>query len=205
MDADAMYPDGFHPVDQTKTLSWKGKAKHFSRTERPPRYFIIDFGISVQFLGDSPPRELAVWGGDGDLPPEIQQQGAEYDPFPADVFYLGNIIKHHFTKVRLASFLLNDNCNETQGREEIKKKLGFTFLEGLADDMTNPDPSKRPTMNEVVTRYTEIREGLSSGRLRQRVVQCDEFFLARWYRNTRHWSKTLGYVVKHVPPIPTQR
>lgn len=105
MDADAMYPDGFHPVDQSKTLDWKGKAKHFSRTERPPRYLIIDFGISVRFLGDSPPRELAVWGGDGDLPPEIQQQGAEYDPFPADVFYLGNIIKHHFTKVRLASFL----------------------------------------------------------------------------------------------------
>ena len=102
MNADAMYPGGFHPVAQNKAPNWKGRAKHFSRTERPPRYYIIDFGISIRFpLDDSSPRARAVWGGDGDRPPEIQRQGAEYDPFPADVFYLGNIIKHHFTEVQL--------------------------------------------------------------------------------------------------------
>lgn len=192
MNADAMYPGGFHPVAQDKSPNWKGRAKHFSRTKRPPRYYIIDFGISIRFpLSDASPRARAVWGGDGDRPPEIQQQGAEYDPFPADVFYLGNIIKHHFTEGRASP--------------EVKKKMGFTFLESLAADMTNSDPAKRPTMEEVVARYSEIREGLSSWKLRQRVVRCDEFFLARWYRNTHHWGKTLGYVIKRIPPIPTQQ
>ena len=40
--------------------------------------------------------------------------------------------------------------------------------------MTDPDPSKRPTMEEVVIRYAEIRRMLSSWKLRQRGVRCDE-------------------------------
>lgn len=30
MNADAMYPGGFHPVAQNKGPNWKGRAKHFS-------------------------------------------------------------------------------------------------------------------------------------------------------------------------------
>lgn len=173
-----------------KTKARTGRGEQSISLHGTTRYYITDFGISIRFpLDDSSPKARAIWGGDGDRPPEIQQQGADYDPFPADVFYSGNIIKHHFT----------------EGRAAKKKKLGFTFLESLqAADMTNPNPSKRPTMEEVVAQYSEIRKGLSSWKLRQRVVRCNEFFLARWYRNTRHFSKTLGYIIRSIPPIPAR-
>lgn len=102
MNADDMYPGGFHAADPSMTPDWSGKAKHFSRTERPPRYYLIDFGISVRFSpDDSAPRtRVDAWGGDFDRPPEIEQVNAEYDPFPTDVYYMGNIIKHNFTEVR---------------------------------------------------------------------------------------------------------
>ena len=51
----------------------------------------------------------------------------------------------------------------------ITKKLGFECLEGLAADMTNPDPLKRLTIDEGSSRYREIQQELSSWKLRQRV------------------------------------
>jgi hypothetical protein len=64
-------------------------------------------------------------------------------------------------------------------------------MESLAADMTNPDPLKRPTMDEVVARYAEVRQGLPSWKLRQRVARSDEFFLASMFRGTRHLGKTI--------------
>jgi len=101
MNADTMYPSGFHAVKQDMLPDWKGKAKHFSRTERPPKYYLIDFGLSIRFHPDEPtPRARVIRGGDRDYPPELLDQSVKYDPFPTDVFYLGNVIKHEFTEVR---------------------------------------------------------------------------------------------------------
>jgi len=101
MNADAMYPGGFHPAKQSMAPDWKGKAKHFSRTERLPKYYLIDFGLSVRFRpNDSTPRARVVRGGDHDYPPELEDMNAEYDPFPTDVFHLGHLIMHEFTEVR---------------------------------------------------------------------------------------------------------
>lgn len=77
-------------------------------------------------------------------------------------------------------------------------------MDRLAADMTNPDPSKRPTMEEVVARYAEILQGLPSWKLRQRVARSDEFFLAAIFRGTRHLGKTIVYAVKRIPPLPKQ-
>lgn len=97
-----MYPLGFHAVKQDMLPDWKGKAKHFSRTERPPKYYLIDFGLSIRFHPDeSTPRARVIRGGDRDYPPEFLDRSVKYDPFPTDVFYLGNVIKHEFTEVRL--------------------------------------------------------------------------------------------------------
>jgi len=85
------------------------------------------------------------------------------------------------------------------------KILGFEFLEGLAADMTNPDPLKRPTMDEVVSRYREIQQGLSSWKLRQKVVRSDEIFLTTIFKSTRHLGRTMMYIVKRIPPLPRQQ
>ena len=60
-------------------------------------------------------------------------------------------------------------------------------------------------MDEVVTRYTDIRQRLTSMQLRQRVVGAEEFFLARWYKNARHWGRTLGYIIRRIPSVPSQK
>ena len=57
MNADAKHPNGFHPHKQDVSPDWRGHAMHLSRTEQPPRYYLIDFGISVRFqLHDPSPR-----------------------------------------------------------------------------------------------------------------------------------------------------
>ncbi|EDR05086.1 uncharacterized protein LACBIDRAFT_330194 [Laccaria bicolor S238N-H82] len=143
VNADAMYPGGFHPAKQNMAPDWKGKAKHFTRTEHVPKYYFIDFGLSVRFgPDDSTPRARVVRGGDRDYPPELEDMNVEYDPFPTDVFHLGHLIIHEFTE-----------GNQSLG---VKKTLGLEFMEGLAADMTNPDPLKRPTMDEVVASHLRL-------------------------------------------------
>lgn len=68
--------------------------------------------------------------------------------------------------------------------------------------MTHADPLQRPTMDEVVARFADIRKTLPWWKLRQRIVRCDEFFLARWYRNTWHLGRSLGYTIRRIPPLP---
>jgi len=109
-----MYPGGFHPAKQDMAPDWKGKAKHFTRTERLPKYYFIDFGLSVRFRPEDPtPRAQVVRGGDRDYPPELEDMNVEYDPFPTDVFHLGHLIIHEFTEVRFSkirnlSFVTSD-------------------------------------------------------------------------------------------------
>lgn len=191
MDADAMYPGGFHAANQNMTPDYSRLAKHFSRTERPPKYYFIDFGISIRFSPDDsdPHAKVDAWGGGYDHPPENRKVNSEYNPFPADVYYMGNIIKHNF--IEGSEYL------------EIKKKLGLDFLKTLAADMTHPDPLQRPTMDEVVARFAEIRKALPWWKLRQRVIRSDEFFLARLYRDTKHVGRSLGYAIRRIPPLPT--
>ncbi|KAF8901032.1 hypothetical protein CPB84DRAFT_1778293 [Gymnopilus junonius] len=50
MDASEMYPQGFHPVEHDKNREFTGSAKQsHTRTQRPPRYYWIDFGQAVLF------------------------------------------------------------------------------------------------------------------------------------------------------------
>jgi hypothetical protein len=99
MDATRLYPKGWHPQQIGRRRDWKGKAKHCERTFHPPKYYFIDFGISRQydpFAG--PPREEPIWGGDKTVP-EFHRSDDPCDPFPTDVYYLGNMIRRDFLEV----------------------------------------------------------------------------------------------------------
>jgi hypothetical protein len=98
MDAKEMFPEGFHPFFKDRNTSFTGPAKRLTRTARPPKYYLIDFGISCQFNpSDGPPLEWPVVGGDKTVP-EFKTT-AQYDPFPTDVYYLGNMIREQFLQV----------------------------------------------------------------------------------------------------------
>ncbi|KAF8547794.1 hypothetical protein OG21DRAFT_1568277 [Imleria badia] len=80
------------------------------------------------------------------------------------------------------------NFNEPW-KDFILRKLGFEFMKPLVADMIQPDPAKCPKMGEVVTRFDDIRRGLSYRKLRFRVVDVDEDLFERVVRTTSHWKR----------------
>lgn len=99
LDPADLYPESFHPMATSLNKNYSGKAKHFTRTQRPPKYYFIDFGISRRY--DSSvinPKEIPIWGGDKSVP-EFQNSNEPQDPFATDVFYIGNAIRKDFILV----------------------------------------------------------------------------------------------------------
>ncbi|KAL4078215.1 hypothetical protein V8B97DRAFT_1935859 [Scleroderma yunnanense] len=182
MDASRLYVDAFHPVHPLMRRDFSRFARYKTRTQRPVRYLFIDFGLSRQY--DSSiikPLEYPIWGGDKEVP-EFHRSDEPCDPFPTDVFYIGNAIRKDF----------------------IQPKHGFEFMEPLIADMINEDPSKRPTMNEVVARFEAIQKTLDSWKLRSRVVDRYETLLEVTTRTALHWTRQLTYVVRRLPAVPPQ-
>jgi hypothetical protein len=97
----SMYPDGWHPCDDDQMRDdFCVPAKHFSRTERPPKYFFIDFGISRRYdPEDKAPQELPIRGGDKSVPEFQGHLGTPCNPFPTDIYYVGNLIRQGVMKV----------------------------------------------------------------------------------------------------------
>jgi hypothetical protein len=80
-------------------------------------------------------------------------------------------------------------------------RLGFEFMRPLVDDMVQADPTKRPTIDQVVTRFAEIHKGLSSWKLRSRVIGKREFPLLP-QRIVGHWYRRIRSIVTQVPAVP---
>ncbi len=75
-------------------------------------------------------------------------------------------------------------------------------MEPLVTDMVQDDPTKRPTMDEVVARFSEIRGKLSSWKLRSRIARKNELWPVTAWRSVRHWYRTVGYVLACKAAIP---
>ncbi|KAI0245370.1 kinase-like domain-containing protein [Lactifluus subvellereus] len=180
LDPSRMYPKSFHPIDIWRRKDFHGTAKRYTRTWRPPRYFLIDFGLSRLYdLTDGPPLDTPLRGGDKSAP-EHKDRQTPCNPFPTDVYYLGNLVREGY----------------------IQKYHGFTFIEPLIADMVQEDPTKRPTMNEVVTRFAEIRTKLSTFKLRSRMARKNEIWPVAAWRTVSHWCRTVGYVLTRKAALP---
>ncbi|KAJ8509192.1 hypothetical protein ONZ45_g8610 [Pleurotus djamor] len=187
MDARSLYIDRYHPFRPTRKLDMSaGSPKHLTRTLRPVKYYFADFGLSCKYRSeDRPAQEDVIFGGDKTVP-EFKTS-ISCDPFATDVYTVGNLIKEGYT----------------EGSQFAQRKLGFDFMKPLVADMTNPDPSKRPTMDEVVARFEKIRKGLSSWKLRSRVVKANEIYVVGLVRSIGHLARRVVYVATGVPAIPT--
>ena len=75
-------------------------------------------------------------------------------------------------------------------------------MQPLVADMVQTDPSKRPTMDEVVERFETIRRGLGKWKLRSRVVDSDESMLERIFGTAWHWARQLEFVLRRLPALP---
>ena len=97
MDADAMYPEGFHPVKNTYKRDYSGPATHLPRSTAGVRYYFADFDTSVHTQGEGPHLVTGERGRDQE-PPELSAT-VPYDPFQLDVFIIGNMLRHEFRYV----------------------------------------------------------------------------------------------------------
>ncbi|KAJ7646848.1 kinase-like domain-containing protein [Roridomyces roridus] len=184
MDASPLFVEPVHPWKPrwTRDLSRFSRFKNQNRLEHPVKCHLIDFDLS----GLESPRKSGTHGVPKFEDPDDMKP---FDPFPVDVFYLGNLIRTHFT--------------EGEPAYTIKKKRGFEFMHDLVTDMLNTDPAKRPDMDQVVHRFTELKAGLSEWKLRSRFASVDEDPVIRIFKSTAHWSRQFFFTLRGVPPIPT--
>ncbi|KAG9220673.1 hypothetical protein CCMSSC00406_0003772 [Pleurotus cornucopiae] len=186
MDARELYIDRYHPCRPWRKLDLSANARHYTRTQKPVKYYLTDFGLSRKYKPEErPPQEPIIRGADKSAP-EYKTTDA-CDPFPTDVYLLGNLIRENFT----------------EGSRFASKRLGFQFMKPLVADMTHDDPSKRPSMDEVVERFEIIRKALSSSKLRARVVKAKDSPIAGFFRALSYWHRRVDFAVHGTPPIPT--
>ncbi|KAH9996930.1 kinase-like domain-containing protein [Russula vinacea] len=148
-DPSEMYPQGFHPTEMDRSRNFKGRAKRYTRTQRPPRYYLIDFGLSRQYLSRRA-LDVPLRGGDKSAPEH--RNVTRCNPFYTDIYYLGNLVR----------------------REFIKKYHGFEFMQDLVDEMTRVNPANRPLIEDVVARFSHIRKYLSGFKLRSPLVSKEK-------------------------------
>ena len=102
LDPSRMYPKSFHPMKIMRTRDFRGKAKGHTRTWRPPRYFLIDLGLSRLYDPvNGPPLDTPIRGGDKSAP-EHQDETTPCNPFPTDVYYLGNLVREDYIQVGIS-------------------------------------------------------------------------------------------------------
>ncbi|PPQ73144.1 hypothetical protein CVT24_009136 [Panaeolus cyanescens] len=168
---------------------FRGEAKPYTRTQRPARYVLIDFGLSIDYSESDVPRlAFPVRGNDRSVP-EFQDESLleqPYNPFPTDVYYVGNAIK-------------------MQGKHPwVKGYLDLEYLDPLLADMTQADPSKRPTIDEAVARMEEIIKSRSRCHLRAAVKHPDATTLGKVVRFLPYWARRISFMIRRVHPLPSR-
>ena len=96
----------------------------------------------------------------------------------------------------------NTGIHILQGDEFFVGYKGLEFMNGLIADMTNDDPVKRPSIDEVSQRFGKILNSLSRWKLRSRVQKRSEKFFVTPFKAVPHWCRRIKFVLTGVPPLP---
>ncbi|CAL1711872.1 unnamed protein product [Somion occarium] len=155
MDGRPLFPQGHHPVRLDYTADGVFDAPCLSRQDHPVRYYFIDFGISSRFKRGEIPLVIGTKGRDKE-PPEMSDTHP-YNPFPLDIFVLGNVYLKEF----------------------VQKYHGLEFLGTLITAMVQPQPERRPTAMSALQIFQDIRSGVPDSTLRWRLRPREESTPAR--------------------------
>jgi hypothetical protein len=102
----SMFIDGWHPSEPYMSEDFTRAARHRTRTQSPPRYYYIDFGISRKYeASNTNPLEQPIFGGDKGVPEFKEDYGKPWNPFPTDVWYLAHAIQEIFLDVKYNNHL----------------------------------------------------------------------------------------------------
>lgn len=130
MDASQMYgPEGVHPHERDKKYDFSGRARPYSRTERPPKYHFIVFGLSDIYDPDDLPATMCALEGRDKTVLEFfaynpgTKRTPKHDPFAVDVYYLQSLPPQCKCDPRLRTSLLSSFPREfmqtTNSRESF--------------------------------------------------------------------------------------
>ncbi|EIW87431.1 hypothetical protein CONPUDRAFT_134578 [Coniophora puteana RWD-64-598 SS2] len=183
MDAESMFIGGWHPVEHVKKRDFSGEVSYYTRTKRPPKYYFIDFGLSRRYDPSTPlsePVEPVIRGGDKTVPEHQDRKCPPQNPFRADIYCVGNVIKQAI----------------------LQGTRGVEFLVPLIDSMTAADPLMRPSADDVVDQFQTILQGLGSWTLRSRIIHTEDGAVVNAFLATAHWYRRIGHVLTRRPPLP---
>jgi hypothetical protein len=199
-----MYPGGWHHNYDTRKADFTRyrKGEIYTRTQRPPKYYLIDFGISRRYdPANGAPLEDPIRGGDKTVPEHQGRKGIiPCNPFFTDIYYAGNVIRAQFLEVSSVGF----SHLGILPILEFQRKNEFQFMEGLVKDMVQDDPTKRPTMDEVVTRFEAIRKDLSTRKFCSRVSPRGEWKVVGFFRAVGHLTRYIKYTLQGLAAIPSR-
>lgn len=150
MDGRPLFPNGHHPVRLRYSTDGVYELGPLSRTEHPVRYYFIDFGISSRFSEGASSHVVGRQARDKDVP-ELSSN-VPYDAFKVDIFTLGNLYDKEF----------------------VQKYHGLEFLQPLTDAMRQQQPDRRPSAQEALDLFEDIRARLNSVLLRWRLRPRNE-------------------------------
>ncbi|KIY73600.1 hypothetical protein CYLTODRAFT_365730 [Cylindrobasidium torrendii FP15055 ss-10] len=175
MSSSEMFPNGFQPTRTNRTRN--GKWFHVPRSTRTrlwPRYYVIDFeyGWSCDFDDEGP-----AFNHKADYTRTPGQ-----NPFPNDIHFLGSLLKGRILE------------------HSAFKADVLHFLWPLTLDMLHETPSLRPTIDDVVWRFSALLQSLTSSQLRQSVQRYPP--VTSWTSALRHNYRRLKYIALRVPPLP---
>ena len=81
---------------------------------------------------------------------------------------------------------------------------GLEFMVPLVESMVRDDPSKRPTINEVVKSFGDLQRSLPEGQLRSRMIYEVESTFMQVTRDASHFmTRTIWDRLFYRPPIPS--
>ncbi|TFK20531.1 other/AgaK1 protein kinase [Coprinopsis marcescibilis] len=196
MDPSSFGFERFHFCRPEKTFDYKRRVEaQFTRTERQPKYVLIDFGFSTQFKPDEmPPFERPMPASDRSLP-ELENYYTPCDQFLVDVYYVGNMLRMDFI----------DGDPEDRVRKGLRR---CEFLRPLVDAMIKKNPEDPITMIEAAKLFEKIVGDLSVWQLRSRPtpIRGNDYYATtsfdRFKKKMLHWRRKLRYMARGVPPIP---
>jgi hypothetical protein len=196
-DPSEMYPQGFHPIQMDRSRDFKARAKRYTRTQRPPRYHLIDFGLSRQYHSRNA-LDVPLCGGD--KPEPEHRNVTRCNPFYKDIYYLGNLVRREFIQVVLATPIIIRH-NNTDGLL-YKKYRGFEFMQDLVDEMTHINPAMRPLIEDVVARFSHIRKCLNGFKLRSPLISKHKPSLFTIFSHAKQAVLSLQYIFSRKAAVP---
>ncbi|KAF9005491.1 kinase-like domain-containing protein [Cyathus striatus] len=179
-----------HPLTMGETFTRTGKPKLAStRLQKSVKHYFVDFGLSQLHPTGSSRLQYPGYGGKWLSVPEFQKNSTEpCDPFAVDVYCMGDFMRTRFRMV------CTYTCSSIlgliillQGESHTAAFRGLEFLDNLIADMVQDDPKKRPTMDQVVERFSRIVEDLSTWKLMSRASTVEETQSERIVKNVRYW------------------